>query len=291
MSRRFSVTPAGAESGGISVLDLGDPARPPDLIFAHANGFNAGTYRFLLEPLAEGRRILVPDLRGHGRTTLPADPRGRRDWHDFRDDLIALIDAVKGPPVVLAGHSMGGVSALLAAERRQDRVRSVVMLEPVILPRPASLMMSLPVIGLTARRVPLYKGALKRRRRFDSREAAIAAYRGRGAFRGWPDQALEDYVAEAFRDTADGVELICTPEWEASNYAAQGHDPWPVLRRMERPVRILKGGSHSTCSVEDGRIPGVEVVTVPGGTHFLPMLAPDAARTALKEAMAQVADL
>lgn len=286
VSRRFSVTPPGPEGGRLSVLDLGDPARPPDLIFVHANGFNAGTCRFLLEPLAKERRILAPDLRGHGRTTLPADPRGRRDWHDFRDDLIALIDAVDGPPLVLAGHSMGGVSALLAAERRQDRVRSVVMLEPVILPRPASLMMSLPVLGLAARRIPLVKGALRRRRRFDSREAAVAAYRGRGAFRGWPEQALEDYVAEGFRDTADGVELICTPEWEAANYAAQGHDPWPVLRRMKRPVRILKGGRNSTCSLEDGRIPGVAVETVPGGTHFLPMLAPDAARAALKDAMA-----
>lgn len=283
MTRRFRVAAPGG--GEMSVLDLGDPNRPPDMIFVHANGFNAGTGRFLLQPLAKTVRILAPDLRGHGRTTLPADPRAHRDWRVFRDDLIALIDAVDAPPLVLAGHSMGAVSALLAAERRPDRVKSVVMIEPVILPRPAALMMSLPVVGLAARRVPLYAGALRRRRRFDSREAAVQAYRGRGAFKGWPDQALRDYVAEGFREADGGVELICAPEWEAANYAAQGHDPWPVLRRIRRPVRILKGGRNSTCSLDDGAIPGVRVQTIPDGTHFLPMLDPRTVRAALKDAV------
>ena len=215
----------GQGDGSISGLDLGDPRRPVDLIFVHANGFNAATYRFLLEPLAGDARILAPDLRGHGRSRLPADPVWRRNWHDFRDDLIALIDAVDGPPVVLAGHSMGAVVALLAAERRQHRVRSVVMFDPVILPRPASLMMSWPLAGRMARRYPLVAGALRRRARFDSRNAAIEAYRGRGAFRDWPEQALADYVAEGFRDVEDGVELVCAPEMGSVQLRRPGARP------------------------------------------------------------------
>ncbi|MBG7614336.1 alpha/beta hydrolase [Brevundimonas sp. BAL450] len=287
MTSPLSVAASGQESGSMSGLDLGDPGRPVDLIFVHANGFNAGTYRFLLEPLARDARILAPDLRGHGRSGLPADPVWRRNWHDFRDDLVALIDAVGGPPVVLAGHSMGAVVALLAAERRQHRVRSVVMFDPVILPRPAALMMSWPLAGRMARRYPLVAGALRRRARFDSREAAIEAYRGRGAFRDWPEQALADYVAEGFRDVEDGVELTCAPGWEASNYAAQGHDPWPVLRRMARPVHILKGERGSTCSLVPGQIADVTVETVPGGTHFFPMIQPEAARAALRRSLSE----
>lgn len=283
VTRRFSVS--APDRGQISILDLGDPSRAPEIIFVHANGFNAATYQFLLGPLARDHRILAPDLRGHGRSGAIAEPEGHRDWRVFRDDLIALIDVIEGPPLVLAGHSMGAVSALMAAERRPDRVRSVLMIEPVILPRPAAFMMTLPLLSLSARRVPLYGGALRRRRRFDSREAASKAYRGRGAFKGWPEQALQDYVAEGFRNVADGVELICAPEWEAANYAAQGHDPWPVLRRITRPVRILKGGGASTCSLENGRIPGVNVGTVPGGNHFLPMLEPNAVQEALQQAL------
>lgn len=287
MLNRWTVAVPGPQGGDLSVLDLGDSGRAPDMIFVHANGFNARTYRTLLTPLAKGARILAPDLRGHGLSTLPAPPVWRRSWHDLRDDLVSLIDAVSGPPLVLAGHSMGAVTALLAAGRRPDRVRALVMFEPVILPRPASFAMSLPLIGRGARLHPLAKNALKRRSHFESRAAAMDAYRGRGAFKGWPEAVLTDYVADGFRDVQSGVELACSPGWEASNYAAQGHDPWPVLRGLNRPVTILKAEHGSTCSLHPGQTPGVEVSAVPGGTHFLPMLKPQAARAALKAALAR----
>lgn len=83
-------------AGEMSVLDFGDPKRPVDLVFVHANGFNAMTYRTLLAPLSGTLRIWAPDLRGHGRTTLPTEPQGRRGWSDHRDDLVALLDSLDG---------------------------------------------------------------------------------------------------------------------------------------------------------------------------------------------------
>ena len=177
-----------------------------------------------------------------------------------------------------------------AAGERPARVRAVVMLDPVILPRPAALAMSLPLIGRGARRYPLVKNALRRRARFESRAAAMDAYRGRGAFKGWPDAVLADYVADGFRDVENGVELSCAPEWEASNYAAQGCDPWPVLRGLDRPVTILKAEHGSTCSLGPDQIAGVYVSTVAGGTHFFPMLEPDLTRVALSSALALTGD-
>ena len=64
--------------GFINVLDFGDRKRPVDLVFVHANGFNALTYRTLLAPLSGSLRIWAPDLRGHGGTTLPAEGADRR---------------------------------------------------------------------------------------------------------------------------------------------------------------------------------------------------------------------
>lgn len=286
LAQRWTVAVPGPQGGDLSLLDLGDPGRDPDMIFVHANGFNARTYRTLLEPLAGDRRILAPDLRGHGQSALPAPPLWRRSWADLRDDLLVIIDALPETPLVLAGHSMGAVVALLAAGRRPDRVRSVVMLDPVILPRPAALAMSLPLIGRSARRYPLARNALRRRDRFESRQAAMDAYRGRGAFKGWPDAVLADYIADGFRDVEGGVELACSPGWEASNYAAQGCDPWPVLRRPGRPVTILRAERGSTCSLEAGWIRGVEVSVVEGGTHFFPMLHPRVTSAALAAALA-----
>lgn len=273
-------------AGDLSVLDFGDPKRPVDLIFCHANGFNAATYRSLLAPLASSLRILAPDLRGHGATTLPTTTAGRRGWQDHRDDLVALLDTLDGPPVVLAGHSMGGTTALLASAQRPDKVARVLAFDPVIWKRWMVAALQLPLLSRLPGHIPLVKGALKRRARFDSREQALAAYRNRGAFKGWPDIMVVDYLTSGLVEDGDGFALSCPPEWEASNYAVQGHDPWRAMRDNGRPVRILKAETGSTCAVEAAPrgLPLVTVETVAEGTHFFPMLRPDIARDALFDA-------
>ncbi len=271
-------------SGQMSVMDFGDPKRPVDLVFVHANGFNAATYRTLLAPLSGSLRIWAPDLRGHGRTTLPTAVEGRFSWADHRDDLIALIDAVDGPPVVMSGHSMGGTSSLLAAAERRDQVSGLVLFDPVIWTRAWVTALQFPLLRGLPGRIPLAKGALRRRRLFDSREQALAAYRGRGAFKGWPEMMLADYISDGLIETDQGFTLACTPEWEASNYAAQSHDPWKALRRVDRPVRILKASQASTCHMATDAARRLTVETVPDSTHFFPMLKSDIVRDALFDA-------
>jgi len=270
-------------AGEMAVMDFGDPKRPVDLVFVHGNGLNAATYRSLLAPLSSSLRIMAPDLRGHGLSQLPAEVHGRRGWGDYRDDLIALLETLPGPPIALAGHSMGGTSALLAAAARPARVSRLVMLDPVILSRPMTIAMGLPVLRHMTRGMPMVKAALRRRERFDDRKQALESYRGRGAFKGWPDMMLADYVSEGLVDADPGVSLACKPVWEASNFAAQGHDPWAALKRIERPVTVLKAEHGSTCSLSQDRR-GVTVRTVAGGNHFFPMLKPDVARDALFDA-------
>lgn len=269
-------------AGQMAVLDFGDPERPVDLVFVHANGFNARTYRTLLQPLSSALRIWAPDLRGHGATRLPAEPEGHRSWKDHRDDLIALLEATGGPPVALAGHSIGGTSGLLAAAERPDRVSRLLLLDPVIWPRPMVMALNLPLAGRLSRRFPIVSRTLKRRAVFDSREQALAAYRGRGAFKGWPDLMLADYLADGLIETDKGLELACSPAWEASNYAAQAHDPWRALARYPGAVRILKGETGSLCAVRPGaRRPDLQVETVAGGGHLFPMTHTEITRDAL----------
>lgn len=282
--RRLSV-PVGPD-GTLSVLELGRADGPVDLVFLHANGFNATTYRPLLAPLAEGRRIWAIDQRGHGLTDLPADPEGRRGWQDLRRDLMAVIDTLEGRPV-LAGHSMGGTVSLLAAARRPDRVGGLVLLDPVIWLPLTTLAFNLPGMSRMAERIPLVRNARKRRADFPDIEAARKAYRGRGAFAGWPDEVLDAFLETGLKPSGDGLTLACRPDWEASGYAAQAHNPWGAMTRFRGPVRILRAEASSTCHVPD-RPPGLAHIRsrrVPGATHFLPMLSPDSVREALVAAL------
>ncbi|HEX7658650.1 MAG TPA: alpha/beta hydrolase [Pseudonocardiaceae bacterium] len=66
--------------------------------------------------------VLVVDVHGHGRSTWnPADYTAVR----IADDMCMLVEQVFGEPVVVAGHSSGGLIASLMAARRPDLVRGV----------------------------------------------------------------------------------------------------------------------------------------------------------------------
>ena len=188
--------------------------------------------------------------------------------------------------MVLAGHSMGGTASLLAAAERPDRVSSLVLFDPVIWKRAAVLAFNLPFAHRLMGGIPIARATLRRRSLFDSRDQAMAAYRGRGAFKGWPDGVLADYLSEGLVETPDGLTLSAAPAWEAANYAAQAHDPWRALRRYGGPVRILKAehGALTHLPRHPRGLPNVSVETVAGGGHLFPMTHAEVARDALFEA-------
>lgn len=276
--------PLPSRGGEMAVLDFGPQDRPADVVFSHANGFNARTYRTILSPLAAEMRILAIDLRGHGATALPTAIEGRDGWAQFRDDLLAFLAAATQGPVVLAGHSMGGTSSLLAAAAEPARVKALALFDPVI--------MAGDLASEAVTESPLVQGALRRRARFPDKAAVVAAYTGRGAFKTWSADQIADYVAAGFRGTGDGeVTLTCTPDWEASNFRTHNYDPWAAFRDSRCPIDIRKAEIASTCRIEDreaelvadGRI---RIEVIPGTSHFLPMERPDVVAAALRRAVA-----
>ena len=275
---RQRFTPLPARGGDMAYLDLGPQDRPVDVVFSHANGFNGRTYRSILAPLAEtGLRILTLDLRGHGASTLPTPSEGWPGWHGFRDDLLAFLAETVEAPVILAGHSMGGTTSLLAAAAEPARVRALGLFDLVVFD--ASLARDPGDSGLVA-------GALRRRADFPSRAAVLEAYTGRGAFRSWTPQQLADYVEAGFREADEGVTLACTPAWEASSFRLHNYDPFAAFRDSRCPIRVLQAEHASTARFEGHEAelaanPRISIEMLPGTTHFLPMERPERVRETL----------
>ena len=285
-------------NGEISYLEWKLAEGLPPLHFAHANGFNGLTYRALLAPLAPYFHIRAWDARGHGMTTLPADPAAHKDWYIYRDDLIAFTERFAedaGRPVLLAGHSMGGTASLMAAAERPDLVAGLCLADPVLIPASMRRLLRLAGrFGFKLRGGDLAAGAEKRRARWKDKETIIAAYKGRGAFRTWPTQFLADYVEGGTKPAEDGeVELACAPAWEAANFRAQRHDPWAAIEKLRVPLTLLYAGKGSTCSPPGPQLlarkdPGATVARVGEATHFLPMEFPERLRQELLSLEARV---
>ena len=97
---------------------------PRTLVFSHANGFPAATYRQLFELWqAAGWQVHAIDKIGH-------DPRYpvSLNWPHLRDELIHFIEYRASGPVWLVGHSLGGFLSVLAASHRPALARGLVLL-------------------------------------------------------------------------------------------------------------------------------------------------------------------
>jgi pimeloyl-ACP methyl ester carboxylesterase len=276
--------------GRMAAIAFGAETATPDIVFIHATGFNARTYRSLLAPLGDRFHVLALDLRGHGLTTLPPRIFGYTSWDRHRDDLIAVLEHFSAP-VTLAGHSMGGMVSVLTAARRTDLVSGLALIDPVILPTAAYAFAQLPFASVIQRHtMAIAKGAAKRRAHFPDRASAVEAFTGRGIFKTFPRDVIEDYVGDGLiEDGKGGFILACTPAYEAATFCAQRHDPWTALRRITDPVVLLRAERHSTiteaCMHRIAALkPDARVATVEGAGHMIPMERPDRVRAAIESA-------
>jgi len=103
---------------------VGGPPSGAPLVLVHGLGGCAANWVDTAPLLAEGRRVLVPELPGHGRSTpLPAVP----NLAVFADRIAAVAEREGMLPAAFVGHSLGGVVALRLALRRPDDVSALVL--------------------------------------------------------------------------------------------------------------------------------------------------------------------
>lgn len=268
------------EGGEVALLRFGREGAPP-LLFAHANGFCASAYRRMFLNLGDRFDIFAVDQRGHGRTTLPAEPQGHRSMAVFGDDLrrikAALASHLSGRAFILAGHSLGGVAAAKAAAGDQT-VAAIRLIEPVAMPDAWNAVAATPLWPLIAPHVPLVRAAARRRSRWPDRQAVLASYVRKPFFAGWETGVLADYLEDGLADEADGVRLACAPAWEAANFAAQANDLWGAVRNARAPVSVL-AARHPSSTVPRAaearfRRLGARVDRVSGATHLIPFENP-----------------
>ncbi|GGN39472.1 dihydrolipoamide acetyltransferase [Streptomyces kronopolitis] len=104
----------------------------PPAVLLHSLGEDGEDWRGVVGRLAGTHRVFALDQRGHGHSDWPGD-YGFARW---RDDALGFLRALGLERVLLIGHSLGAVAALLAAAERPDLVERLV-LEEVAPPLPA----------------------------------------------------------------------------------------------------------------------------------------------------------
>ncbi|MDP3841176.1 MAG: alpha/beta hydrolase [Oxalobacteraceae bacterium] len=258
------------------------PTNKPILHFAHANSFPAGTYRVFFDDLRKHYDVRALDLHAHN----PKYPV-RNGWRALRQELIDELAARYSEPVILVGHSMGGMLSLMAAKARPDLVRCVVLLDsPVVAGWRALLVRVAKSTGLDKKFPP---SLLSERRRniWPDLQAVHRHFASKKPFVAWSPAVLHDYVESGMVPHPQGVTLRFTREAETAVYRSLPHHIG-CLVRSAFPVPVgFVGGTDSVECRQAGlkatrRLVGRHYRQIPGG-HLFPMESPALAAGALHD--------
>jgi pimeloyl-ACP methyl ester carboxylesterase len=117
------VTYTGRDGCGLYAVAVGDG---PPLVLLHGGGPDHRSLLPLAYRLADRHRVVLPDVRGYGRSGC-AGP-ARHTWARYVDDVTALCDHLGADAVVLGGTGLGATVCLRAALAHPERIRAQVLI-------------------------------------------------------------------------------------------------------------------------------------------------------------------
>ena len=257
-------------SGGIpwQLAEWGDPDHPP-VVLLHGVTSNAETFwRIAPAIAASGRRVIVVDLPGHGRT---GHWQGRHRFADTSADVAALLDAagLLHPHLAALGHSWGGMvlAALPAAGVRPHRL---ILLDPPALPVTVMELMT---------RDPL-------ERKYDDLDEALAAIRSVNP--GWSDGDIHAKALGLTQFDLGAVEAILLEngDWDGglgalADPAAQGLSIWLIRGEFKDGGLI----PDAVLPAYVARIGADHIITIADAPHSPQRLYPEATVLAILRAL------
>jgi pimeloyl-ACP methyl ester carboxylesterase len=281
---------------------VGRGAAELTVIFVHGYCLDMGTWHFQRRGLADlsdpRLKMVFYDQRGHGRSA-----RGEPDRYTIDQlgrDLEAVIDAAApGGPLVLIGHSMGGMSIMALAEQRPDLFADRVVGVALISSSAGDLdtvSFGMPKVVNALRRplMPLLASSLRSRARLLERARRTGSDIVWLATRRWAfgsrraSPALVSYVERMNSGTP--VETIAGFLATLSD-----HTRYDALLAFEGIATIVIGGDRDLMTpIEHTRrlaeaMPAAEFVEIAGGAHLALMDHAEEVNCALRDFLLRAA--
>lgn len=184
-----------------------------NLHFCHANGFPARSYDIMLSRLSEQFNVRFLEMHGH----QPQYPVSN-NWPYLVDELIDEIKMRHQQPIIGIGHSMGGVLIFLAAQKKPELFKHIILLDPPLLDSITSS-----IIGLAKRFKFIDKitpaGRTEGRLEvFDSYEHAFDYFSGKSLFKQADPRCVRDYICHGTEPVGNGLKLKYAVDTEVAIY-------------------------------------------------------------------------
>jgi len=268
-----------------SVVGHGQPA----LVCCDGIGCDGFAWKYVVRDFAHSHRIVRWHYRGHGRSGVPQD-RSRVGFDDISGDLRAVLEATGTAQAVLLGHSMGVQVALEYHRRRPADVLGLVLicgshgLPLDTFHDSKALKIILPSMMAAADRWPDATNLIWKFAAGGELAYQIATHlevNGKLVHR-------EDFTPYFRHLSSMDPRLFLGMLKHASEHTAYDHLP-----HIDVPTLIVAGTDDTFTpywlseEMQD-RIPGAEMLTVPGGTHVAPIEHPELITLRLEKFLSRI---
>jgi len=271
--------PMGAGQGTYAVTRW-PAAGAPTLVAAHGIAANSLAWASVAAKLPDVD-VVAPDLRGRGLSRAVGGPYGIA----VHAEVVRAMDHLGVERAVVAGHSMGGWVATVAAVRHPDRFTGAVLVDGGLgLPLPPEPDLDALLEGLLG---PVMR---KLRSTFASAEAFLEPWRTHPAFAGAWTAEIEAYLRRDIVGTEPELRSACVAEAVRADAADELRNPAVItaIRRLPIPAVFLHAERGLTneptglyppdvVAAADLGALGVEVRYLPGTNHYSVVLGDDGA--------------
>src|SRR5258707_9945139 len=100
----------------------------PPLLLTHGYSSTSAMWQGQIEALSKRHRLVLWDMRGHGQSDYPADPRAYSEALTVAD-MAALLDEVGATSAIVGGLSLGGYLSLAFYRAHPQRVRALLIVD------------------------------------------------------------------------------------------------------------------------------------------------------------------
>jgi N-formylmaleamate deformylase len=115
------------EASGINIYYTRTGGPKPPLVLLHGLTGSGACWSPLARALQDEYDVVMPDARGHGRSSTP---RNGYRYQDHANDVRELIQRLGLAAPIVLGHSMGGMTAAVVATQLAAAVRGVILADP-----------------------------------------------------------------------------------------------------------------------------------------------------------------
>src|SRR6267154_1023149 len=100
----------------------------PPLLLTHGYSSTSAMWQGQIEALSKHHKLVLWDMRGHGQSDYPNDPRAYSEALTVAD-MAALLDEVGAGRAIVGGLSLGGYMSLAFYRNHPDRVRALLIID------------------------------------------------------------------------------------------------------------------------------------------------------------------